>query len=191
MNELLDPDELPFTRDELARACGLFMPPEEAEFLADHSAALAPDYVATRAARRTEWQAAGIPNAATAPLYGWVYSEELLLALASLSESVAERVEPLMQDRWESMRRAHLNKLAEEAAIAAGLRPSREELIRQLPARARKASAVAVRLPPIPPPTAEMEAQARAVASAEEATFRRAVETYRGRSGEAPRSDAV
>jgi hypothetical protein len=181
MSELLDPDELPFTRDEIARAFRLFYPEDVAESVADHFAECAPGLIEIRAERRAQWQAAGIPNAATMPLYGWHYDEELLPALASLSPDVAARVEQLVQDRWDSTRRSHLDRLREAAAVAARLIPSREELLQRLEAEFPHANALAMHRQPIPPATAEMEEQARAVAAAEEAEFRRAVESFRHR----------
>jgi len=124
MSDLIDPDELPFTRDEIARAYRLFHPAETAEYVADHLAECGPGMIEDRAERRKQWEAAGIPNAATKPLHGWHYDEQLLPALASLSANVAERVESLMRARWDRARSARLNELRWKAAEAARLIPS-------------------------------------------------------------------
>jgi len=90
MSDLIDPDELPFTRDELARAYRLILPARaDADSIADHMAEIGPGLIAIRAERRAQWAAAGIPNAATAPLYGWSYQEEAAEA-AGLMPTEAE-----------------------------------------------------------------------------------------------------
>ena len=113
------------------------------------------------------------------PLYGWHCDEELLPALASLSSDVAARVEPLVRDRWERARQGHLNRLRHDAAVAAGSILPGEERRRRLEAEFPEASAMAAYIGPIPSATAEMEEQALAAAAAEEAEFRRAVESFR------------
>jgi len=185
MSDLIDPDELPFTRDEIARAYALFYPAEIAEEVADHLVECAPGLIEIRAQRRNEWAAAGIPNAATAPLHGWVYAEELLPALASLSPDVADRVESLMRSSWDRRRGARLNELRWKAAEAARLIPSREELLHRLESGVSGAPAMAVSGLTLPQATAEMEEQAQAAAAVEEAKFRQAVESFR-RGSEPP-----
>ena len=185
MSDVIDPDELPFTRDEIARAYRLFHPAETAEYVADHLAECGPGMIEDRAERRKQWEAAGIPNAATKPLHGWHYDEQLLPALASLSANVAERVESLVRARWDRARSARLNELRWKAAEAARLIPSREELLHRLESGVSGAPAMAVSGLTLPQATAEMEEQAQAAAAVEEAKFRQAVESFR-RGSEPP-----
>ena len=58
--ELIDPEELPFTRDEVYRALRLWYPEERARLEADHVAECGRGYVEARAERRAEWRAAGV-----------------------------------------------------------------------------------------------------------------------------------
>ena len=95
MPEFVDPEELPFTTDELYRAALRFMPEEKARFIADHLTEIGPGLVAERAARRAGWRRSGAPNADTLPLFGWVYPNELLIALSALSPEVDARVKAL------------------------------------------------------------------------------------------------
>lgn len=92
---LIDPEELPFTREEIYEAGLRFLPTETAHLMADHLAHLGPHALAMRDARRETWRKAGIPNAHTMLLHYWVYPPELLAALAELSPDVAARVKDL------------------------------------------------------------------------------------------------
>ena len=95
MTKFIDPEELPFTTAEVFDAALTFLPADAARQMADHLAQCGPDLIATRARRRAGWRAGGIPNAERMLLYGWVYPEELLPALAKLSPDVAARVDRL------------------------------------------------------------------------------------------------
>ena len=95
MAQLIDPEELPFTTDELYRAGLRFLPEAKARLMADHMSEVGPIMIADRAARRAGWQRGGVPNADTLPLYGWVYPPELLTALSALSPDVDARVQAL------------------------------------------------------------------------------------------------
>ena len=97
MSRLIDPEELPFTREELYEAGLGFLPAESARLMADHLAHLGPDAREMRDARRETWREAGIPNAHTMLLHYWVYPPELLPALAGLSPDVASRVKDLTE----------------------------------------------------------------------------------------------
>ena len=97
MIEFIDPEELPFTTDEIFRAGCAFLPEETARLMADHLTEIGPDVVDDRAQRRTRWLAAGIENAERLPLYAWMYPDELLPALSALSPSTAARVARLLR----------------------------------------------------------------------------------------------
>lgn len=95
MTDFIDPEELPFTTEEIFQAARMFLPEEAARRMADHLAECGPDLVAVRSQRRAGWLAAGIANAERMLLYGWVYPDELLPALTALSPEIAARVELL------------------------------------------------------------------------------------------------
>ena len=91
----IDPEELPFTQAELFQAAKTFLPELNARILADSLAEIGPMMIATRAERRVSWRAGGLPNAESQLLHGWEYPAELLPALESLSEDLANRVQDL------------------------------------------------------------------------------------------------
>lgn len=105
MAKLIDPEELPFTAEEIYEAGRTFLSPEEAREMADHFATIGPDLMKARQKRRAGWQRAGVPNDALLPLYGWVYPDELLPALEALSIETQQRVNELrkrltLPDGW-------------------------------------------------------------------------------------------
>jgi len=91
----IDPEELPFTREEVFEAGRTFLPEPTARQMADHFATIGPQAVEDRAQRRAQWELGGIPNAKRLPLYYWDYPDELLPALAALSADAERRVEAL------------------------------------------------------------------------------------------------
>jgi hypothetical protein len=164
VTEFIDPEELPFTTDELFRAGCCFLPREVAQEMAENLASCGADLIEARVQRRAGWRAAGIPNADTMKLGAWGYPDELLPALASLSSDVEARARFLVEDQWESLRQGLLNGEQWAAAERAGLVPSREDLLRQIKSTAvspeDEASplGLAISLPELPPLTPEMEA---------------------------------
>jgi hypothetical protein len=90
--KLIDPEELPFTADEIYEAGRTFLRQGKARMMADHLATIGPGLIKDRKKRRASWRRAGVPNAAALPLYGWVYPDELLPALEVLSTEARERV---------------------------------------------------------------------------------------------------
>ena len=93
MPAYIDPEELPFTADEIRAAASRFLSEADARLVAETLTELGPQMMRERSGRRAEWKAASIPNADALPLHGWVYPEELLPALAELSADAAARVE--------------------------------------------------------------------------------------------------
>lgn len=91
----IDPEELPFTRDEIYRAGLSFLSEPEARLNADHLTECGAGLIEAREERRLGWRRGGILNADVLPLNGWVYPLQLLPALAELSPDVARRVEEL------------------------------------------------------------------------------------------------
>ena len=166
MSSFIDPDELPFTTDEIFRAGRLFMPEESAREMADHLTEIAPVYIESRANRREGWRLGGVPNAETEPLYGWVYPEQLLPALASLSADAEARALRILEREWQGGYEGELHAARRTAAERAGLIPTREEIERRIEAELKESgrerpNGIAYRLPaPLPPATSEMEAVA-------------------------------
>jgi hypothetical protein len=97
MSDYVDPEELPFTRDELYRAFATFLNESLARTVADSLADTAPDIVQWRAERRTRWRKGGVSNADSIVMHSWVYPSELLPALAALSLDATARAEQLTQ----------------------------------------------------------------------------------------------
>jgi hypothetical protein len=97
VTDLIDPDELPFTVDEVFEAGRRFLPEDAARRMADHLADCAPALILARDERRAGWRKAGLPNADRNPLHGWVYPEELLPSLAGLSPELSVRVARLCE----------------------------------------------------------------------------------------------
>jgi hypothetical protein len=95
MAKFVDPEELTFTREELFEASCCFLPIEEARRMADHLAHLGPHAIRARTDRRATWRKGGVDNADKKPLHYWVYPNELLPALASLSSEASARVAEL------------------------------------------------------------------------------------------------
>jgi hypothetical protein len=95
VGDYIDPEELPFTADEVYRAGLSFLAEREARLNADHLAGCGPGVIEAREERRLEWRRGGILNADVLPLLAWVYPAQLLPALAELSSDVASRVDEL------------------------------------------------------------------------------------------------
>jgi hypothetical protein len=95
VTDVIDPDELPFTVEEIFEAGCRFLPADAARRMADHLGECGPGLIEIRNERRAVWRAGGIPGAEHLPLYGWVYPDELLPALAGLSPELARRVASL------------------------------------------------------------------------------------------------
>ena len=93
MPAYIDPEELPFTTDEIRAAARRFLSEADARLVADTLTKLGPQLVRERSTRRVAWKAANLANADALPLHGWVYPAELLPALAELSVDAAARVE--------------------------------------------------------------------------------------------------
>lgn len=167
MPDLIDSEELPFTTDELYRGACRFLAADMARTLADHMTECGPGLIKTRLERRAEWRAAGVAGAGTMRLHGWVYPEDLLPALASLSGDVEVRARGILEGDLERRRQAMVQASQRKAAERAGIIPTREEMIRRLerdgisPSEGNQMqNVVSTQLPSMPPPTAEMEAAA-------------------------------
>jgi hypothetical protein len=94
-SDLIDPEELPFTSDEIYRAGCRFLPEAAARGMAAALVDAGPGLIAARIERRAGWKKGGIVNADELPLQGWVYPDQLLSALSSLSPDLVKRVADL------------------------------------------------------------------------------------------------
>ena len=169
MPDYIDPEELPFTAEEIYQAAGRFYPQDVARQMADHLAECAPGLIEARTERRAGWRAAGIPNADSMLLHGWAYPDELLPALASLSADAESRARRLMKESWESSRLGDIARLQQVAAEQSGLIPTMEEIRAQSEREMAESggdeellNGLAISLPELPPPTDEMVAIAAA-----------------------------
>lgn len=95
MGSFVDPEELPFTTDEIYRAGLSFLSEPEARLTADHLTECGPALIEAREERRAGWRRGGILNAAVLLLHGWVYPAQLLPALTTLSPDVARSADEL------------------------------------------------------------------------------------------------
>ena len=96
-SNVIDPEELRFTSEEIYRAGCLFLSEAAARRMAEALVLAGPGLIAARTERRLGWKEGGIANADQLPLHGWVYPDELLPALGSLSIDLAARVDTLRQ----------------------------------------------------------------------------------------------
>lgn len=101
--EYLDPQQLPFTEDELFRALALMGDEKEAR---DAAHAFA------------ETLAGGAYDGA------WSISDEVFAALALLSNDLRGRVDTYMRDRWESMRPSLLYAALRREGLPGGSDPT-------------------------------------------------------------------
>lgn len=186
MADFIDPDELPFTAAEIYEAGRRFLPESAAREMADHLTHIGPMMIEHREQRRAEWRRRGVPNADTQPMHGWVYPDELLPALASLGPDVEARALRLIEADWESGYQGDLHNQRLEVAKRAGIVPSSEEVRRLVEEAERSAieggrvrNGFAIKHPPLPPPTAEMEAAAEERRAEKRRRFEALVEQLR------------
>jgi hypothetical protein len=95
MPRFIDPEELPFTTDEVYRAARLWDTDDEARHLAASLMKAGPGVVKIRAERREYWHRHGLQDAARRPLFAWAYPHWLLPALAVLSPELENRITSL------------------------------------------------------------------------------------------------
>jgi len=60
MAALIDPEELPFTSDEIYEAAKTFLPATTAREMADHLAEVGPGLIEARRERRLGWERGGV-----------------------------------------------------------------------------------------------------------------------------------
>lgn len=101
--DYLDPNDLPFTEDELFRALALTFSEQEARDAA-HSFA--------------ETLAGGAYDG------GWSVSDSVFAALALVSDDLRERVDAYMRARWEGMRRSNVSAALRREGLPHGSEPS-------------------------------------------------------------------
>ena len=198
MTDFIDPEELPFTEDELFNAACLFMSSNAARHMARHLADCGPGVIEAREERRAKWQASGIANAHWMPLHALGYPEDLLPALASLSHDAEMRALFLQEERWQSVYRMVVSRMQREALERSGAMPSREEMIRMASAVASTKKderllkqGLVVQGPPPSRPTTEMVSAAHAELSAERQRWAANVARFRTRGMETQSGNGV
>lgn len=157
MTDYIDPEEIPFSQAEVARAGSLFMAPDDAFAMAAHLADCSQSVIAMREAKRARWRAQGHPNPNSANA-GWSYPEELLAALAALSVDCERRARGVLEAEWRGRRDATVREAALRAAERAGLVPTRREIEARIAAEypSGRVPVIGYSLPAIPAPTAAM-----------------------------------
>jgi hypothetical protein len=155
--EYIDPEELPFSVAEVARAGSLFLAPDDAVAMATHLADCSESVIKLREAKRERWRAQGHPNPTSADA-GWSYPEELLAALAALSIDCERRARGVLEHEWKARRDATVQEAALRAAEHAGLVPTRKEIEARIAAEypTGRVPVTGYSLPSIPAPTAAM-----------------------------------
>lgn len=189
MSEFIDPEELPFTIDEVVSAGLLFLSVEAAQELARVLVDVGPGMIASREERRARWRDSGVVEAHWMPLNAWSYPDELLPALASLSRDAEMRAVFLMEARWQSRYRMVVTRMQSEALERAGLMPGREEMVRRATEDAvsvkdkrRLKSGLIIQGPKPPLPSTEMVRAAHTALAAERERWTADIARFRGRS---------
>ncbi len=188
MTEFIDPEELPFTEEEVRRAGGLFLPSDAASEMARHLSDCGPQVIEAREERRASWRASGMSDAHWMPLHALCYPKDLLPALASLSRDAEARARFLKEDSWRNLYRGVVSRMQRETLERSGAIPSAEEMFRQATEAAvtrqekrRLKNGFVFQGPPPPLPTTAMVTAAHAEVAAERAKWVADVERFRRR----------
>lgn len=186
MTDFVDPEELPFTAEELFLAARGFLPEDAARDMANHLAECGLGLIVAREERRATWRAAGMVEAHWMPLHGLSYPAELLPALAALSPDAEARALFLMEERWRGVYRVVVSQMQRQALRESGVMPSDEEIIRRAneaatTKRAKRSlrNGLVVQGPPPPLPTTAMVTAAHAAVAREREAWHRDVERFR------------
>ena len=127
MGTPLIPDELPFSAEEVRLALRRWLPERDAEETADAIIESAAFHVEECLERAERLRSAG--HEPPERWSGFIVPDALLVHLALLSESAAERVRALKERRWYALRAARIETERQRAAERAGLRPSFDDLL--------------------------------------------------------------
>ncbi|HEY9515739.1 MAG TPA: hypothetical protein VIQ74_08685 [Gemmatimonadaceae bacterium] len=183
----LIPDELPFSAEEVRSALRRWLPERDADEAADAIIESAASYMEACLERSEELRRAGHEPPGRSS--GFVVPEALLVNLALLSDSAADRVGALMERRWAVLRASRIERERRRAAERAGLRPTIDEVLDAAERRGElswddpkvfRGLAVDVpALPPLPEPTPEVIAAAEAYVTEEIRSWEQLLDTAR------------
>ncbi len=175
MGTPLIPDVLPFSAEEVRSALRRWLPESDADDAADSIIESAASYVEERTEHAERLRRAG--HEPPERCGGFIVPDALLVHLALVSESAAERVGTLMERRWSALRASRIERERHRAAERAGLRPNINDLLDAAERRGEiswddpkvfRGLAVDVSaLPPLPEATPEMIAAAEAYVAEE------------------------
>ncbi len=187
MSAPLIPDELPFSAEEVRSALRRWLPERDADEAADAIIESAASYAEECMERSEELRRAG--HEPPERWNGFVVPEALLVNLALLSDSAAERVGALMARRWSALRASRIERERHLAAERAGLRPTVDDLLDAAERRGEiswddpkvfRGLAVNVSaLPPLPEATPEVIAAAEAYVTEEIRSWEQLLDTAR------------
>jgi hypothetical protein len=183
----LIPDELPFSAEEVRLALRRWLPERDADEAADAIIESAASYVEGCLERSEELRRAG--HEPPERWSGFVVPEALLVNLALLSDSAADRVGALMERRWAALRASRIERERHRAAERAGLRPTIDDVLDAAERRGElswddpkvfRGLAVNVSaLPPLPEATPEVIAAAEAYVTEEIRRWERLLDAAR------------
>lgn len=187
MGTPLIPDELPFSAEEVRSALRRWLPERDANEAADDIIESATLYVEECLERSEEYRRAGHEPPERSG--GFIVPDALLVNLALISESAAERVSALMERRWSALRASRIERDRHLAAKRAGLRPDIDDLLDAAERRGEiswddpkvfRGLAVNVSaLSPLPEPTPEVIAAAEAYVAEEIRRWEQILDTAR------------
>jgi len=123
----LIPDVLPFSAEEVRSALRRWLPERDADEAADSIIESAASHVEECLERSAKLRGAG--HEPSERWSGFIVPDTLLVHLALLSESAAERVGALMARRWSALRASRIERERHLAAERAGLRPDIDDLL--------------------------------------------------------------
>lgn len=175
MGTPLIPDVLPFSAEEVRSALRRWLPERDADEAADAIIESAASYVEECLERSEELRRAGHEPPERSG--GFIVPDALLVHLALVSESAAERVGALMERRWSALRASRIERERHLAAEREGLRPNINDLLDAAERRGeiswndpkvfRGLAVDLSALPPLPEATPEVIAAAEAYVSEE------------------------
>jgi hypothetical protein len=174
-DELLDPEEFPFTEEELLQAASLWLGEGDARLLSEQITQSAHDFVNVRA----EQLQRGFPPRSSFPgelsqlrICGFIQIEWLWPALSVISELCGARVVLWMRDHWRTEYLLKLARAKTDAAFASGHYLPHDEAVERMRAEDADVSWIRpdmeLRYPHVPLPDATEAMQQTATARVEE-----------------------
>ncbi|MEO6210715.1 MAG: hypothetical protein ABIQ10_11375 [Gemmatimonadaceae bacterium] len=173
----LDPEEFPFSQEELFDAVSLWMGSDDVWKLTEQLAKSSRDSVQMREEQLLRWRKAS-PSYARDPneprLGDFMQIDWLWPALSVLSPSTAARTEEWMAEWWKFRERMELITAQKKAAVASGGYFMGEDVLKQLRAAGVNVDRMQSQLDPrakLPEPTSEMRRAVSEIIDAERSTW--------------------